>query len=244
MNEETTAVGKKKGKLYLLPSPLGPDALHTLPAAAIAVLHSLTYLVAERARTARHFIKETRPPKPIGEYQIAELNEHTPETELPGLLQPALQGHDLGMLSEAGCPGIADPGAALARIAHRHGVEVVPLTGPSSILLALMASGLNGQQFCFHGYLSPRPADLAKDLKRLEQAAARQQQTQLFIETPYRNKALFEQALASLQPGTLFCVAADLTLPTQYIKTLSIGDWRKSPQPDLHKRPAIFLIGV
>jgi 16S rRNA (cytidine1402-2'-O)-methyltransferase len=244
MNEETSAGSNKKGKLYLLPSPLGPDALHTLPAAAIAVLHSLTYLVAERAKTARHFIKETQPPKAVSEYQIAELNEHTPEAELPGLLEPALQGHDLGMLSEAGCPGVADPGAALARMAHHHGLEVIPLTGPSSVLLALMASGLNGQQFCFHGYLSPRPADLAKDLKRLELAAARHQQTQLFIETPYRNKALFEQALTSLQTGTLLCVAADLTLPTQFIKTRSVGDWRKSPRPDLHKRPAIFLIGV
>lgn len=231
----------KKGKLYLIPSPLGEDALHTIPAHTIGILHHLTCLVAERAKTARHFIKKTNPPKPIGEYQITELNEHTPDQEILVLLQPALEGHDLGVLSEAGCPGVADPGAKLVSMAHRHGVEVVPLTGPSSILLALMASGMSGQQFCFHGYLPPKANDLAKDLKRLELLSEKHRQTQIFIETPYRNKNVVEQALLALQPDTLFCIAADLTLPTQFVQTKPIAAWQKTPPPDLHKRPAIFL---
>ncbi len=230
-----------KGKLYLIPCPLGDDATETIPAYAVAVLQRLTHLVAERAKTTRHFIKATNPPKPISEYQIEELNEHTPATELEALLRPALEGHDLGILSEAGCPGVADPGAKLVELAHRQGVEVVPLVGPSSILLALMASGMNGQSFAFHGYLSAKaPAD---DLKRLEQLAIKHHQTQIFIETPYRNKAIIEQALRVLQPSTKFCIAADLTLPTQFVQTKTIAEWRKTPASGLDKRPVVFLIG-
>ncbi|MBK9018108.1 MAG: SAM-dependent methyltransferase [Saprospiraceae bacterium] len=228
-----------KGKLYLIPCPLG-DATETIPAYAVAVLHSLTHLVAERAKTTRHFIKKTNPPKPISEYQIEELNEHTPATELEALLRPALEGHDLGILSEAGCPGVADPGAKLVELAHRRGVEVVPLVGPSSILLALMASGMNGQSFAFHGYLSAKsPAD---DLKRLEQLAIKHHQTQLFIETPYRNKAIIEQAMKVLQPNTRFCIAADLTLATQFVQTKTIAEWRKMPPMGLDKRPVVFFL--
>ncbi len=161
--------------------------------------------------------------------------------ELEALLKPALDGHDLGILSEAGCPGIADPGAKLVELAHRRGVEVVPLVGPSSILLALMASGMNGQSFAFHGYLSAKsPAD---DLKRLEQLAVKRRQTQVFIETPYRNKAIIEQVLRVLQPGTRFCIAADLTLATQFVQTKTIGEWRKAPPMGLDKRPVVFLVG-
>lgn len=230
----------KLGKLYLIPCPLGDDATETIPAYAVAILHRLTHLVAERAKTTRHFIKATIPPKPISEYQIEELNEHTPAAELEALLRPALEGHDLGVLSEAGCPGIADPGAKLVELAHRKGIEVVPLVGPSSILLALMASGMNGQSFAFHGYLSAKsPAD---DLKRLEQLATKHHQTQLFIETPYRNKAIIEQALRVLQPSTKFCIAADLTLPTQFVQTKTIAEWRKAPPTGLDKRPVVFLM--
>ncbi len=231
----------KLGKLYLIPCPLGEDAAETIPAYAVAILHRLTHLVAERAKTTRHFIKATNPPKPISDYQIEELNEHTPAAELENLLRPALEGHDLGVLSEAGCPGVADPGAKLVELAHRRGVEVVPLVGPSSILLALMASGMNGQSFAFHGYLSAKsPAD---DLKRLEQLANKHQQTQIFIETPYRNKAIIEQAIKVLQPSTKFCIAADLTLATQFVQTKNIAEWRKSPPTGLDKRPVVFLIG-
>ena len=230
-----------KGKLYLIPCPLGEGATESIPAYALEVLHRLTHLVAERAKTTRHFIKATKPPKPISDYQIEELNEHTPIAELEALLRPALEGHDLGILSEAGCPGVADPGAKLVELAHRRGVEVVPLVGPSSILLALMASGMNGQSFAFHGYLSAKAP--AEDLKRLEQLATKHHQTQIFIETPYRNKAIIEQALKVLQPSTRFCIAADLTLATQFVQTTTIAEWRKAPPMGLDKRPVVFLIG-
>ncbi len=230
----------KLGKLYLIPCPLGEDALETIPAYVVEVLHRLNHLVAERAKTTRHFIKATNPPKPISEYQIEELNEHTDASELEALLRPAMEGHDLGVLSEAGCPGVADPGARLVALAHRKGVEVAPLVGPSSILLALMASGMNGQSFAFHGYLSAKsPAD---DLKRLEQLAHKHHQTQIFIETPYRNKAVIEQALKVLSPATRFCIAVDLTTANQLVQTKTIAEWRKNPL-ELGKRPAIFLIG-
>jgi 16S rRNA (cytidine1402-2'-O)-methyltransferase len=234
----------KKGKLFLLPSPLGDDTLFSLSPPVLGTLHRLTFLVVENARTARRFLKTTNPPKPIEAYQIRELNEHTPSKELPLLLQPLMEGNDLGVLSEAGCPGVADPGAALVALAHEKGIVVEPLVGPSSVLLALMASGMNGQQFCFNGYLSPRPAELAADLKRLETLSAKTKQTQLFIETPYRNRQLVEQALRHLQPDTLFCIAVDLTLPTQWIATKRIADWRKFELPDLHKRPAVFLLAA
>lgn len=229
------------GKLYLLPCPLGEDALETVPTYVLEKLHSLTWLVAERAKTTRHFIKATNPLKPISEYRIEELNEHTPLEELENLIKPVLEGNDLGVLSEAGCPGVADPGAKLVELAHKKGVEVVPLVGPSSILLALMGSGMNGQSFAFNGYLSAKsPAD---DLKRLEQLAIKHRQTQLFIETPYRNKGIIEHALRILQPSTKFCIAADLTLDTQFIQTKTIAEWRKMPPTGLDKRPAVFLIG-
>jgi 16S rRNA (cytidine1402-2'-O)-methyltransferase len=231
----------KLGKLYLIPCPLGENANETVPAYAVDILHQLNYLVAERAKTTRHFIKSTNPPKPISAYQIEELNEHTPTVELENLLKPVLEGNDLGVLSEAGCPGIADPGARLVELAHRKKVEVIPLVGPSSILLALMASGMNGQSFAFHGYLSAKSP--AEDLKRLEQLATKHRQTQIFIETPYRNKAIIEQALRVLQANTQFCIAADLTLASQFVQTKTIGEWRKTPPAGFEKRPVVFLVG-
>ena len=155
-----------------------------------------------------------------------------------------MKGNDLGLLSEAGCPAVADPGALIVQLAHQKEIEVIPMVGPSSLLLALMASGMNGQQFCFNGYLSPKRPLLQKDLKRLEQQSARFDQTQLFIETPYRNQALIETALRTLSPETFFCIAANLTLPNQYVKTKRIKAWRKETIPDLHKQPAVFLIYV
>jgi 16S rRNA (cytidine1402-2'-O)-methyltransferase len=232
----------KKGKLYLIPSPLGDEGIEAVPPQAIGVLHTITHIVAERAKTARHFIKASQAPRPIQDYHVQELNDRTPASELAALLQPALEGEDVGILSEAGCPGVADPGALLVELAHEKGVEVVPLVGPSSILLALMASGMDGQRFCFHGYLSAKAADLAKDLKRLEQQSHREKQTQLFIETPYRNQQVMEQALQALGANTRFCVAADLTLPSQYVVSKRIMDWAREGLPDLHKRPAIFLL--
>jgi 16S rRNA (cytidine1402-2'-O)-methyltransferase len=234
---------KKKGRIYLLPSPLGEEGLQALPEYGRAIMRDLTFFVAERAKTTRALLKAIDYPRPIQEAHIEELNKRTRLEGVAPLLAPVRKGHDLGMISEAGCPGIADPGARLVEAAHREGIQVVPVVGPSSILLALMGSGLSGQQFCFHGYLSPKRPQLGKDLKRLEQQASRFKQTQIFMETPYRNMAVLEEAVKNLSPSTRFAVAADLTLPTEYIFTQTIAEWKKKPLPDLHKRPAIFLIG-
>jgi len=231
-----------KGKLYLIPCPLGPDAVQTIPAYVIEILHQLEYFIAERAKTARHFIKDTQPVKAFSELHFSELNKRTPPEDIQTFLAPAHQGHDIGLLSEAGCPGVADPGSEIVRIAHSENIEVIPLVGPSSVLLALMASGMDGQSFAFQGYLSPKPLDLAKDLKKLEQLSIKHQQTQIFIETPYRNNKLIEQAIKTLSVNTRFCIAANLTTANQYVKTRSIKGWKREKAPDLHKIPAIFLI--
>ena len=231
-----------QGKLYLIPTPLGQGAIHSLPAYVIERIHQLRYFIAERARTARRFVKATSPPHAISELTFFELDKHQPEASLAQFLAPLMEGHDMGLLSEAGCPGVADPGAQMVRIAHQRSIEVVPMVGPSSILLALMASGMNGQSFCFHGYLSPKKPNLAKDLRRLEQQARKQRQTQLFIETPYRNQQVVEVALQTLGPDTHLGIAADLTLDTQYIASRPIAQRRKAKRPDLHKRPSVFML--
>lgn len=233
---------QEKGTLFLIPTPIAEDAVHTLPAYVLDHLHSLDLFIAERAKTARRFIRDTAPPRPISELTFYELNKRTSPEERQTFLEPALAGKDIGLMSEAGCPGVADPGALIVEQAHQLGIRVVPLVGPSSILMALMASGMNGQSFAFHGYLSVKPPDLAKDLKRLEQQSARHQQTQLFIEAPYRNRNVVEQALKVLSPSTRFGIAVDLTAPEEYVKTLKIKDWTKEKWPELHKRPAIFLL--
>lgn len=231
------------GKLILIPTPLHTDATATIPSYVIQELHQLTYLVAERAKTARHFIKSTKPERPISTYTIFELGKHTSPAEWQTFLQPALAGNDIGLLSEAGCPGVADPGAEIVQLAHQKGIRVVPLVGPSSILLALMGSGLNGQQFCFHGYLSVKKPQLANDLKRLEQLSKKFKQTQIFIEAPYRNNGIAELALTTLVATTKFCIACHLTAKDEFIVTRTIQQWKKAGLPDLHKKPTIFLIG-
>jgi 16S rRNA (cytidine1402-2'-O)-methyltransferase len=237
-----------KGKLYLIPVPLGADAWHTVPAYAIDIIHNTRHFIVEKAKTARHFIKDTHPPYPISDLTIWELEKHNDSKEIKNWLNTALQGHSIGLMSEAGCPGVADPGSVIVIEAHRMGIEVVPLVGPSSILLSLMGSGMNGQNFTFLGYLSAKRPDLDKDLRRLEQTSKRLLQTQIFIETPYRNRQLIEQSLISLAPSTLLCIAADLTLPSQFIQTKTVAEWQKVVNldtfPDLHKRTAIFLIGI
>jgi 16S rRNA (cytidine1402-2'-O)-methyltransferase len=232
----------KTGKLYVIPSPLGEEGLAAIPASAIAVIHQLEVFIAEKARTARQFIKRTHPPRPLQEIAVHELDPVMSERELLELLKPIQEGRDIGLLSEAGSPGIADPGAAIVRLAHLRGIEVVPLSGPSSILLALMASGMNGQSFAFHGYLSAKRQELERDLRRLEQSALKFEQTQVFIEAPYRNTQVIETALKVLQSSLYFGVACDLTLPTQYISCVPIAQWRKRIIPDLHKRPTVFLM--
>lgn len=225
-----------------MPTPLGPDAIHSLPDYMIKQLHQLNYFIAERAKTARHFIKSTQPTKAFSELHFSELNKRTTTEELKEMLNPALEGHDMGLLSEAGCPGVADPGATIVAMAHRKGIKVIPMVGPSSILLALMASGMSGQQFCFHGYLPAKRPELAKRLKQLEQQSRKHRQSQIFIETPYRNGALLEEAFKTLSTGTRFCIAADLTLEEEYVLTQTISQWRKTTLPNLHKRPAIFIL--
>ncbi|WP_429498789.1 SAM-dependent methyltransferase [Paraburkholderia youngii] len=234
------------GTLYLIPNTLGEgdaSALElVLPAPVRACAASLHYFIGENAKTTRALLKKVGTKRPIQEIEIRELNVNTPGGEIDKLLAPLLSGTDAGLVSEAGCPAVADPGALLVRRAHERGVKVVPLVGPSSILLALMASGLNGQTFAFHGYLPVDAAERAKRLRDLEQQSRKSKQTQIFIETPYRNRALLDTLLATCAPSTLVCVAVDLTLPSEVIATRSVADWKKKPEIDLHKRPAIFLI--
>jgi len=232
-----------KGKLYLIPSPLGEDALHTLPSYAIKHLHQMNYIIAERGKTVRAFMKSTEPVKAFKEITFFELNKFTDKKDLPSFIKPLEQGHDVGLLSEAGCPGVADPGAVIVRMAHQKGIEVVPLVGPSSILLALMASGMNGQSFCFHGYIPQKKPAVSKTLSKLEQMAIRHKQTQIFIETPYRNNPLIAEALKTLAPTTKFCIATDLTLDSQSVVTKTIEEWKKGEMPDIHKRATVYLIG-
>jgi 16S rRNA (cytidine1402-2'-O)-methyltransferase len=233
---------KTNGKLFLVPTPLGENAAIPLPEYVLQTLGQLHYLVCERAKTSRQLLKTVPGERPIGSWNIEELNKRTADNELKALLQPALEGNDIGLLSEAGCPAVADPGARLVELAHQYSIQVVPLVGPSSILLALMASGLNGQRFCFQGYLPANRSELLGALKKSEQLSARHDQTQIYIETPYRNMAFIETALQALAPETRMCIAADLTLPTAWIYTTSIEQWKKTTLPDLHKRPAIFLL--
>ena len=233
-----------KGKLFLIPTELGVGATHPIPTYVVEKIHDLRFFIAERAKTARHFIKSTKPPYPISDLTVMELNKRVDTQEKKSFLKPLLEGKDVGLVSEAGCPGIADPGAEIVKMAHERGIEVHPLVGPSSILLALMGSGMNGQSFAFQGYLSAKKPQLSSDLKKMEQLSAKHRQTQIFIETPYRNNGFVETALSALSPNTRFCIACDLTLSSQYIVTKTIANWRKSELPDLHKRPTVFLILV
>lgn len=236
------------GTLFLIPNTLGPtEALSSvIPEHVQALTARLDYFVAENAKTARAFLKlvgTTHPlAKPMQELQIAELNVNTPAQALNGLIEPLLAGRDAGLLSEAGVPAVADPGADLVRLAHQHGIPVRPLVGPSSILMSVMASGLNGQSFAFNGYLPTDAAQRAKRIQELEKRSRAEKQTQLFIETPYRNAAMLEALLASCQGSTLICVATDISLPTENIRTMSAAQWKSAAAPDFHKKPTVFLL--
>lgn len=229
------------GTLFLIPAPLGDESTAWLPEAERAKVLHLTRFVVEAEKTARKHLKALGVSTPIRELAMSTLNEHTPAADVAALLQPLLDGHDLGLISEAGCPAVADPGAQLVALAHERGLRVEPLIGPSSILLALMASGANGQCFAFHGYLPVDAADKAKIVKELELRSRQRNETQVFIETPYRNNALLQQLRDTLSPATRLAVACDLTLPSQTIVSRRVKDWPKD-SPDLHKRPAIFII--
>lgn len=231
------------GTLYLLPCTLGDTpAEQVLPQQVIDLARRLKHYVVEHPKTARQFLSALKHEHPIQSLHFETLNEHTETRELEALLAPLLAGEDVGIVSEAGCPGIADPGADLVDLAHRRGIRVVPLVGPSSILLALMASGLNGQCFAFHGYLPVAEAERDKAISSLEAESAKRRQTQMFIETPYRNEKLFAALLARCRPQTRLCIACDITLQTEQIQTRSVAQWKTLPPPQLNKRPSLFLL--
>lgn len=229
--------------LYIVPNLLGSvDPARVLPAATMAIARNLRHWVVETPKAARAFLKSIEMPVPIAELNVHPIAEATRPSDLDALLAPARDGEDVGLLSDAGCPGVADPGAALVAAAHRLQVRVVPLVGPSAVLLALMAAGLNGQRFAFHGYVPVKPAERAAALQKLESDSAMLQQTQVFIETPYRNAALLETATRVLKPTTILCVAADLTLSTESVVRRPAAQWRGADYGSYDKRPAIFLL--
>lgn len=231
------------GTLYLIPVTLGDDNIaRALPPDVVSIARILDTFVVENEKTARRFLGAIKTVKPLRELTLLTLNEHTAEKELPALLAPLLAGKDIGLMSEAGCPGIADPGAKLVELAHRKGIRVSPLVGPSSILLALMASGFNGQHFTFLGYLPSEKALRVQRLKEIEQISRKNNETQIFIETPYRNQHLLEDILASCQATTRLCVACNLSLQNELIISKPIGEWKNMPLPDLNKQPTVFLL--
>jgi 16S rRNA (cytidine1402-2'-O)-methyltransferase len=232
-----------RGRLYLVPNLLGVVApSDVLPEGTIRVARRIAHFVVENAKPARAFLKSLPHPLPIQEIAIEELDSAPSPARCAELLLPAREGHDVGLLSDAGCPGVADPGAPLVSEAHREEIVVVPLVGPSSIVLALMASGMNGQGFVFHGYLPVKADTRTAALQRLEADSRRTAQAQIFIETPYRNAALIEAILATCKPATRLCVAADLTLSTQSVRSQPIGNWRTAQPSNYAKRPAIFVL--
>jgi 16S rRNA (cytidine1402-2'-O)-methyltransferase len=231
-----------KGKLYLIPTRLGDNPpLEVLPISIKKIIETIDYYIVENEKTARRFIKRVSPNKSQPSLKLQVLNKYTTEAERNTYLNPCLEGISTGLLSEAGCPAIADPGADIVSLAHQMDIQVVPLVGPSSIILALMASGMNGQSFTFNGYLPIDKSERKSKIKALERLSSEHNQAQIFIETPYRNMKMLEDLANTLQPNTRVCVACDLTLPTEYIKTKTAKDWNYNKE-DLHKRPAIFII--
>lgn len=228
--------------LYLIPVTLGETSpFEVLPARNIEIISEISYFIVENIRTARRFIKSVLPETDIDSLTFFVLNKHTSPSDISGFLTPLRQEQSIGVISEAGCPGVADPGADVVAVAQAENLKVVPLVGPSSILLALMASGFNGQNFAFHGYLPIDAGERGKMIKTLEQRAVGNDQTQLFIETPFRNNKMLEDMIRNCRPQTKLCIAADITCTSEFIKTKSIGEWKKK-LPDLNKRPCIFLI--
>ena len=230
------------GTLYLIPAPLGDCALdNILPQGVRDIAARLDTFIVEHPKTARAFLKQIETETPLQQLNMLVLDEHTPESDLQALLEPLRAGKDVGLISEAGCPAVADPGSNLVRLAHQQGIRVVPLVGPSSILLALMASGLSGQRFAFHGYLPVDKTERKSRLQALEQAARSQDETQIFIETPYRNRQMLEAIMESCGPETALCVATDVSLTTEMILTKRVAEWKKL-LPEIDKRPTVFLL--
>ncbi|MBO5133063.1 MAG: SAM-dependent methyltransferase [Paludibacteraceae bacterium] len=229
--------------LYLIPNTLGEcETSNVLPAINIDIIREIKHFIVEDVRTARRFLKKVDSNINIDELQFYTLNKHTSPNELSSYLEPLEKGFDMGVISEAGCPAIADPGAEVVKIAQTKNLKVVPLVGPSSILLGLMASGFNGQSFAFVGYLPIQGNERTQRIKQLEKRAKTENQSQIFIETPYRNQKLLSEILSTCQGNTKLCIACDITLESEYIKTKSINEWKKSALPDLNKRPSIFIL--
>lgn len=230
------------GKLYLIPSPLGDnDPAEVIPGPTLELLHSIKTYVVEDARTVRRYLSRAGLKGHIDELQMVELSEHTSAAEVEAMAALFEGGASVGLISEAGLPAVADPGAALVALCHRRGIEVVPQVGPSSLMMALMGSGLDGQSFAFRGYLPAKTDERRSAIKDIERQSGILHQTQIFIETPYRNDALLADLLANLGESTMLCLAADITLPTQFIRTLSVGRWKKE-HFTIGKRPCVFLI--
>ena len=235
---------KQKGKLYLIPNTLGDSDLSVLPAYVAETAQKLDYFIVENLRNARRYLVKLgikKHGKIIDDLTFYHLDKHLKSHEFQHFLEAAENGHDIGLLSDAGCPAVADPGAVIVELAHQKNIEVVPLVGPSSILLSLMASGLNGQSFAFSGYLPINKSERSKQIQFLDKIC--QRQTQIFIETPYRNPHLFKDLLQHCKPQTPLCVAWNISLENQFIRTKTIQEWKKTPEPDIHKKPCIFLLG-
>ena len=232
-----------KGKLYLIPTTLYPGRGGvSLPSYNTVVLKHLNHFVCEHAKSLRALLKEVGIPSPYDHLVVNELNKHTIPQDIRGFLDPIKEGHDIGVVSDAGCPGIADPGAQVVAIAHKMGCSVVPLVGPSSIVLALMASGLNGQKFTFNGYLPVKPNELKSRLLALQKKVREEGESQVFIETPYRNHKTLSTILESLSPELRLCIARSITSEFEYIRTLPLAQWKKE-KIDLNKEPVVFIIG-
>lgn len=238
---------QQKGVLYLLPCPITDqgDVWDYLPAANGEIIKQLDYFIVENVRTARRFLSKCKLSLQIDDLEFVELNEHThSERDVEQMVKPLVEGRSAGVISEAGVPAVADPGAWVVRLCHQKGIRVVPLVGPSSIIMAVMSSGLSGQNFAFNGYLPVKPQERVRALTRLESRALSEKQSQLFIEAPYRNQKMVEDILKSCRPTTMLTIAMDITSHEEYISTKTIAQWRKSQLPDMQKRPAIFILGI
>jgi len=232
-----------KGRLFLIPVPLGQTAVDAvLPQPVRDCARQLNHFVAENAKSARAFLKSLPTDTPLQQIEIQELNEHTPPGALQELLAPLLAGIDVGLISEAGCPAVADPGANLVALAHEVQIQVIPMIGPSSILLALMGSGLSGQNFAFHGYLPAKEDQRQKKISDLEKDSMREKRAQIFIETPYRNRQMLETLVRVCSDQTRICVATDLTLESECISTRTPSEWRRLGLPEIDRRPTVFLL--
>lgn len=231
------------GTLYFIPVTMGADNINqVLPLDVVSITQRLDEFIVENEKTARHFLGAIKYPKPIRDIRFKTLNKRTDGKDIPKLLATLITGKDVGLMSEAGCPGVADPGAKLAALAHKKGIRVAPLVGPSSILLSLMASGLNGQRFTFLGYIAVDKVARIKELKAIEQVSRVQNTTQIFIETPFRNQHLLKDILSTCNNETELCVACNISLADEYIVTKRIRDWKQTEAPDLHKKPTVFLL--